>query len=123
MSGCGTTAQPDWGGRADDAAADGTVIRIAFWAAALTKVLRAVDTAASTAGLDPAVSGSAAAGVIYAAVDERAAPGAVSEFVLSLRPAVNGEAPAGPASPPRGPPFTAPRAPSRASVVGLHAPS
>ncbi len=123
LGGSGTSAPPDWWGRAAAAAADGTVIRIAFWAAALTKVLRAVDTAASTAGLDPAVSGSAAAGVIYAAVDERAAPGAVSEFVLSLRAAVNGEAAAGPASPASGSAFTAAGSPSRASVVVLHAPS
>ena len=123
LGGSRTSAPPDWWGRGAAAAADGTVIRIAFWAAALTGVLRAVDTAASTAGLDPAVSGSAAAGVIYAAVDERAAPAAVSEFVLSLRAAVNGEAAAGPASPASGPTFTAAGSPSRASVVVLHAPS
>jgi glycolate oxidase FAD binding subunit len=115
-------APPAWWGRGAAAAAAGTVIRIAFWAADLTRVLDAIDAAASAAGLDPPVSGSAAAGVIYAAAAERAAPAAVSEFVLNLRAAVSGGAAAGPASPAGGPTFTAARPPSRASVVVLHAP-
>src|SRR5262249_59145132 len=44
----------------------GTLIRIAFWSAGLARVVRMIDTAARAAGLDPAVGGSAAAGVIYA---------------------------------------------------------
>jgi glycolate oxidase FAD binding subunit len=106
-------APPAWWGRGAAAAADGTVIRIAFWAAELTRVLAAVDAWAAAAGLDPAVSGSAAAGVIYAAVDESAAPAAVSEFVLALRAAV--------AAPPPGASADGP--PARASVVVLHAPA
>ena len=78
-------APPAWWGRGAAAAAAGTVIRIAFWAAALTEVLRAVDTAASAAGLDPALGGSAAAGVLYASVDERAAPEDVAGFLAGLR--------------------------------------
>jgi glycolate oxidase FAD binding subunit len=106
-------ARPAWWGRGAAAAAHGTVIRIAFWAAELTRVLAAIDAGAAAAGLDPAVSGSAAAGVIHAAVDESAAPAAVSEFVLALRAAV--------AAPPPGPSADGP--PARASVVVLHAPA
>jgi glycolate oxidase FAD binding subunit len=92
-------APPDWWGRGAAAAPGGTVVRIAFWAAALAEVLGAIDTAGSAAGLDPAVSGSAAAGVIYAAVDESAAPAAVARFVTGLRAALPGSAPASPVSP------------------------
>jgi glycolate oxidase FAD binding subunit len=103
-----SAAPPAWWGRGASAAADGTLIRIAFWAVELAGVLRAVDAAASAAGLDPAVSGSAAAGVIYVAVDERAAPAAVAQFVLDVRAAVG--------NPGSG-------VPSRGSAVVLHAPA
>jgi len=101
-----SAVRPAWWGRG--AATDGTLIRIAFWAAELAGVLRGVDAAASAAGLDPAVSGSAAAGVIYVAVDERAAPAAVAQFVLAVRAAVGNPASAHP---------------SRGSAVVLHAPA
>ena len=81
-------APPAWWGRGAAAAPDGTVVRIGFWAAALARVIGAIDAAASAVSLDPVVSGSAAAGVIYAAVDERAEPAAVSEFLRTLRAAV-----------------------------------
>ena len=79
---------PGWWGRGAAAAADGTVLRIGFWAAALARVIGAIDAAAAAVGLDPAVSGSAAAGVIYAAVAEDADPAAVAEFVRTLRAAL-----------------------------------
>jgi glycolate oxidase FAD binding subunit len=104
---------PPWWGRGAAAAADGTVIRITFWAAELARVLSALDAASVAAGLDPAIGGSAAAGVIYAAVDERAAAAAVATLVLDLRAAVA----AGGAGAPAGGP------PSRGSVVVLHAPA
>jgi glycolate oxidase FAD binding subunit len=129
-------APPDWWGRGAAAAADGTVVRIAFWAAALAEVLGAIDAAGSAAGLDPAVSGSAAAGVIYAAVDESAAPAAVSRFVTGLRAALAGTpaspvpaapaspVPAAPASPVPSPVLSPADGPvSRASAVVLHAPA
>ncbi len=113
-------APPDWWGRGAAAAPGGTVIRIAFWAAALAEVLGAIDAAASAAGLDPVVSGSAAAGVIYAAVDENAATAALEQFVTGLRAALGGTpaspVPAATLSPAGGPP-------SRASAVVLHAPA
>jgi len=106
---------PPWWGRGAAAAADGTVLRIAFWAAELIPVLAAIDAAAAGTGLDPVVSGSAAAGVLYAAVDPGAAPAAVAEFVRAVRAAL-AAADAGPAGLAEGPP-------SRASVVVLHAPA
>jgi glycolate oxidase FAD binding subunit len=78
---------PSWWG-APAATADGTVIRIAFWAGRLAGVLAVIAAAAAAAGLDPAVSGSAAAGVLYAAVPESAAPAAVAEFLARLRAAL-----------------------------------
>ena len=123
---------PDWWGRGAAAAGDGTVIRIAFWAAALAEVLGAIDAAASAAGLDPVVSGSAAAGVIYAAVDESAPTPAVSRFVTGLRTVLAGSVLSSPApatAPSRaGAPSGAPLSPadvppSRASAVVLHAPA
>jgi glycolate oxidase FAD binding subunit len=144
--------RPSWWGRGA-AAADGTVLRIGFWTADLAAVLGAVDAAAAAAGLDPAVGGSAAAGVIYAAVAEDAAPAAVARFVLDLRAALGGPsvspaatlsppggtasvaggpvpcvgAPSPPASgpppPAGGPPSHAGGPPSRASAVVLHAPA
>lgn len=100
-----SATQPPWWGLGAAAAADGTVIRIAFWAGELASVLGSIDAAAGATGLDPVVGGSAAAGVIYAAVGEAAAPVPVAEFVTALRAAV------GSAQPPRG------------SVVVLQAPA
>jgi glycolate oxidase FAD binding subunit len=93
------------------AAADATLIRIAFWAGELAAVLDAIDVAAGAAGLDPLVGGSAAAGVIYAAVSPGAAPDAVAELVAALRAARPLAAASG-----DGPP-------SRGSAVVLHAPA
>jgi len=101
---------PPWWGGGPAAAPDGTVIRIAFWAGDLAAVLRAVDAAAAEAGLDPAVGGSAAAGVLHAAAGADADPAGVARFVAGLRAAL-GRLPAA-----DGPP-------SRASAMVLHAPA
>jgi glycolate oxidase FAD binding subunit len=129
---------PAWWGRGAAAEPDGTVIRIGFWAEALAPVLAAVDAAASDAGLDPLVGGSAAAGVIHAAVRPDAPPAAVAGFVDGLRAALRGlsVAPAaaaelagavtraGPlASPAAASPSPADAPPSWASAVVLHAPA
>ena len=79
---------PGWWRGGAAAAADGTLIRVAFWAAELARVLGAVDAAAAAAGIDPAIGGSAAAGVLYAAVAEGAPASAVARFVSDLRAAV-----------------------------------
>ncbi len=99
---------PPWWGLGAAASADGTVVRIAFWAGELTSVLAATDAAAAAAGLDPAVSGSAAAGVLYVAAAADDPPAAVARFVAALRPAL--------AADPGG-------RPARASAVVLHAPA
>ena len=100
---------PWWGGAA--AAADGTLIRITFWAGELAAVLDALDAAARAAGLDPVVGGSAAAGVLYAAVPPGAAAAATAEFVAALR-AARPLAAAGDDGPP-----------ARGSAVVVHAPA
>src|SRR5215472_5210273 len=123
LLGAGAQTQPSrpaWWGRPGSLSAqpDGTLVRIAFWAAALPRVLAVIDDAAQSAGLDPAVGGSAAAGVIYAAVGPDAGPAAVAAFVSALRAALaRGEAdgrPAG-AAPSELPPVLA-------SAVVVHAP-
>jgi glycolate oxidase FAD binding subunit len=81
---------PPWWGRA--AATDGTVVRIAFWAGQLAGVLRAIRAAGTQAGLDPAVSGSAAAGVLHAALPANAPATAAAQFVTGLRDALGSDA-------------------------------
>jgi glycolate oxidase FAD binding subunit len=102
----------------------GTLVRVAFWAGALPRVLAVIDTAAQAAGLDPAVGGSAAAGVVHAVTGPDADPAAVAAFVSGLRAAPGrGEGDARPAAraPSDGPPVLASavvvRAP--AAVQGL----
>src|SRR6185437_9982307 len=65
---------------------DRTVIRIAFWAAALPGVLAAVDRAGAAAGLDPAVGGSAAAGVLHAVLGPGQRGGADRAFAGARHP-------------------------------------
>jgi glycolate dehydrogenase FAD-binding subunit len=98
---------PAWWRGGAAGAAGGALIRVAFWAAELARVLRAVDTAAVAAGIDPAIGGSAAAGVLYAAVAEGTPASAVARFVTDLRAEVGSGG--GPSQ--------------RGSVVVLHAPA
>jgi glycolate oxidase FAD binding subunit len=76
---------PWWGAAPGGTSPQETLIRVSFWAAALPGVLAAVDAAASAAGLDPAIGGSAAAGVLHATLGPGAEPGAVAEFLAGLR--------------------------------------
>ena len=105
---------PPWWGAGPAAQPDGTVLQIAFWPGELGVVLAEIRAAATAAGLDLAVGGSAAAGVLCAAAQSGADPGAVAEFVTLLRIALGqgGRAPAGPGD----------GQPARASVIVLHAP-
>jgi glycolate oxidase FAD binding subunit len=106
-----TSADPPlWWGRGAAAAGAGTVLRIAFWAGQLADVLTAIREAARRAGLDPAISGSGAAGVLHAAVAADAPAQAVAQFVASLR----AEPDRDPAGASVGP---------RASAIVLHAPA
>jgi glycolate oxidase FAD binding subunit len=76
---------PPWWGRGAAAAADGTLLRIAFWPSRLPEVLRWTRDAAVPADLNPAISGSGAAGVLHAAVPPGTPATAVAQFVTGLR--------------------------------------
>jgi glycolate oxidase FAD binding subunit len=124
LLGKGAAVQPSpplwwgWPAPAPGPRASGTLVRIGFWAAGLPRVLRVIDGAARGAGLDPAVGGSAAAGVIYAAAGPDADPAAVAAFVSALRAALaRGGGDARPASAP-----VPDSPPVLASAVVVHAP-
>jgi len=105
-------------GGAGEPGRTGTLVRIAFWAAGLPRVLRVIDAAARASGLDPAVGGSAAAGVIYAGTGPEADPAAVAAFVAGLRAALaRGDADARPTAAP-----VPDSPPVLASAVVVHAP-
>jgi glycolate oxidase FAD binding subunit len=97
---------PGWWGAGPAARTDGTVLQIGFWPGDLGTVLAEIRSAAGAAGLDPAVGGSAAAGVVHAALSADADPGAAASFIAVLRDRVG---------PVQG-------LPARANVVVLHAP-
>jgi glycolate oxidase FAD binding subunit len=123
---CPSPRPPAWWRGGGAAAADGTLIRVAFWAAELARVLGAVDAAASAAGIDPAIGGSAAAGVLYAAVAEGAPASAVARFVSHLRAAVGsggGSLPGAPQQRDSGGGSLPGAPPQRGSAVVLHAPA
>jgi glycolate oxidase FAD binding subunit len=110
-------APPAWWGW--PAANGATLVRVGFWPAALPKILAMIDAAGTAAGVDPAVGGSAAAGVIYAAFGEDLDPAAVAGFVSSVREAfARGE---GGARPEQAEPGDVP--PALASAVVLRAPA
>src|SRR5215469_13293975 len=76
---------PAWWARPIDADG-GTLIRVSFWVSALASVLDAVDAAARASGAEPAVYGSAGAGLLYLHLP--AGMPAVAEFVSALRSAL-----------------------------------
>jgi glycolate oxidase FAD binding subunit len=109
---------PDWWGRIEAPGGPGTLVRIAFWAAALPLVLAAIDAAAAAGPADPQVAGSAASGVLYAALPASTDPAAVAGFVTGLRAALaRGDGGARPASAP-----VPDSPPALASAVVVHAP-
>ncbi|MGE5286488.1 MAG: FAD-binding oxidoreductase [Micromonosporaceae bacterium] len=99
-------APPPWWG-ASPAGTGGTLLRIAFPAGSLARVLDAADEAAAHAGahqagvmLSPVIRGSAGAGVLKAGLDAGTSPDAVRSFVADLRrhlatPADWGDLPSG----------------------------
>ncbi len=82
---------PPWWRSGPAAQPDGTVLQLAFWPGELVNVLTELRSAAERASLDPAVAGSAAAGVLHAAIpaDAGADAGQVAGFVTGLRGAVS----------------------------------
>jgi glycolate oxidase FAD binding subunit len=85
---------PGWWGAGPAAQRDGTVLQVAFWPGDFGLVLAEIRAAADAAGLDPAVGGSAAAGVLHAALPEGTDPAAVAGFVSALRGALGHGLPA-----------------------------
>jgi glycolate oxidase FAD binding subunit len=90
----------------------GMVIRVAFWAGKLADVLDALAAAGASAGVRPAVSGSAGAGILYACLDPGTEHEAAARFVGELRGGLDLS----------GPPASASRDP-RGSVAVLAAPA
>ena len=78
-----------WGaaGRGGRRPVRGTLIRVAFWAAELRRVLDAINAVAVDTGVAPAVTGSAGAGVMYVSLDPGEDTGQVAVFVRALRAA------------------------------------
>ncbi|MGO9784367.1 MAG: FAD-binding oxidoreductase [Streptosporangiaceae bacterium] len=74
-------------GEAAPGAVGGTLIRVAFWAAELRRVLDAIDLVATETGLRPAAGGSAGAGVLYVGLDAGQDAGQVAVFIRALRAA------------------------------------
>jgi glycolate dehydrogenase FAD-binding subunit len=129
VRGCAVSESPPvwWGAGA--AAMPGTVIQLACWPADVGKVLSELRAAAASCGLDPAVSGSAGAGVLTAAVLPDADPAHVAAFVTALRSALSRIGPVTASAAPG--PHRAQNAgfaarpgqpPARASAVVLYAP-
>ncbi|HEU5419398.1 MAG TPA: FAD-binding oxidoreductase [Streptosporangiaceae bacterium] len=103
-----STEPPPWWGHGPAAESEGTVLRIAFWAGQLAAVLTAIRAAAAETGLEPAVGGSAAAGVLHASLPDAAPADAVARFVTRLRAALASGPPASASPPaPAGPPASA----------------
>jgi len=82
-------AGPPAGGR-ELANQGGTSIRIAFWAGQLARVLTTIRTAAVANELDPAIHGSAGAGVLHVDVAAGADTDSVARFVAELRAGLAG---------------------------------
>jgi len=68
-----------------ESGAPGTVVRVTFWVAQLASVLEALATAGTSAGVRPAVSGAAGAGVLYARLDPATADDTAARFVGAVR--------------------------------------
>jgi glycolate oxidase FAD binding subunit len=64
---------------------DGTCVRVAFWTGQLDRVLKTIRTAAVANGADPAISGSAGAGIVEVGVAADVAAADVGRFVSELR--------------------------------------
>jgi glycolate oxidase FAD binding subunit len=64
---------------------DGTCVRVAFWVGQLGRVLTTIRTAGVANGVDPAISGSAGAGVVEVRVAADVGSADVGRFVAELR--------------------------------------
>jgi glycolate oxidase FAD binding subunit len=80
------TAPTRWGVLPESAA----VVRVSFWLSALAPVLDALAAAGADAGVRPAVSGPAGAGVLYACLDPDTSNDDAARFVTVLRDRIAG---------------------------------
>ena len=64
---------------------NGTTLQLAFWTGQLAAVLTSIRKAAADVGLDPAVHGSAAVGVLQVEIGPETAAPVVARFVAELR--------------------------------------
>jgi glycolate oxidase FAD binding subunit len=71
-----------------------TVVRVTFWVGKLASVLDAIAAAGASAGVRPAVSGSAGAGLLYACLDPGTESDTAARFVTALRDRLGGGSPA-----------------------------
>ena len=74
-----------WWEAIPESGSPGTVVRVTFWVRQLADVLGAFAAAGASAGIRPAVSGPAGAGVLYACLDPAAADDTAARFVTALR--------------------------------------
>jgi glycolate oxidase FAD binding subunit len=65
--------------------ANGTCVRVAFWVGQLDRVLSTIRTAGVANSVDPAISGSAGAGILDVVLDAPSGAAEVAQFVTELR--------------------------------------
>jgi glycolate oxidase FAD binding subunit len=85
-----------WWDKVPEAGSPHTVVRVTFWIRRLGEVLDALAAAGASAGVQPAVSGPAGAGLLYACLDPGTEPGPAVRFVHGLRDRLDGSGPGGP---------------------------
>ena len=103
---------PAWWHDGAAARPDSTVLQIAFWPGEVGTVLTEIRAVARRTGLEFAVGGAAAAGVLHASAPPDTDPATIASFVTDLRSAVGHREPSANGG-----------APGRASVVVQHAPA
>jgi glycolate oxidase FAD binding subunit len=79
-----------WWEAIPESGSPGTVVRVTFWLRQLADVLDALAASGAGAGIRPAVSGPAGAGVLYACLDPAAADDTAARFVMALRDRLSG---------------------------------
>jgi glycolate oxidase FAD binding subunit len=74
-----------WWDKVPEGGSPHTVVRVTFWVRRLGEVLDALAAAGASAGVQPAVSGPAGAGLLYACLDPDTEPDTAVRFVRGLR--------------------------------------
>jgi glycolate oxidase FAD binding subunit len=112
--------------RVPEAGSPHTVVRVTFWVRRLGEVLDALAAAGASAGVRPAVSGPAGAGMVYACLDPGTEPVAAARFVRGLRDRLGdsgpGQSPAGDSAGPRGSVVVLAASPPVMAAAGAYGP-